>query len=188
MMVTKPNNIEAWAAIEEVCNESAVAVSMPHNTPFKTKLYNSGAMNHMSPFCEKFTSYWEIPLQAIITADKQVFYTIGIGDLKIEVPHGKSFTSVILREALHAPDMAMMIVLILYIMKLGNSVTFKKDLCTIKNAQGKMISTIRASASGLYKVKHHMTALAIVTNKCVMLFILHCHLGHVSINTLHSLI
>jgi hypothetical protein len=131
---TKPNDIGAWAAIEEVCHESAVAVSMPHNAPFETKLYDSGATNHMSPFCEKFTSYQEILPQLIITAHKWVFYVIGIGDLKIEVPHGKSSTPVILREALHAPNMAMMIVSILYITKLGNLVTFEKDLCTIKNA------------------------------------------------------
>jgi transposase InsO family protein len=142
----------------------------------------------MSPFREKFTSYQEILPRAIIVADKWVFYAIGVGDLRIEVPHGKSSTPVILRETLHAPDMAMTIVSISRITKLGNSVTFEKDTCTIKNKQGKTIGAIKASTSGLYKVEHGVTASAAVTTERVTLSALHRRLGHVSVDTLRTLV
>jgi gag-polypeptide of LTR copia-type len=105
--VAAEGDIEAWAVIEEMLEESVVAASVPRTVPQDAELYDSGATNHMSPFREKFTTYREIPPRAIIAADKRVFYTVGIGDLRIEVPHGKSFTPIILREALHTPDMAM---------------------------------------------------------------------------------
>jgi hypothetical protein len=119
----------------------------------------------MSPFQEKFTTYREIPPHVIIAANKWIFHTVGIGDLRIEVPHGKFSTPIILQEVLHTPDMAMTIVSISCITKLGNSVTFEKDLCTIKNTQGKTVGTICTNASRLYKVEHPVTVLATVTPK-----------------------
>jgi gag-polypeptide of LTR copia-type len=131
--VAKTNDIEAWAAIEELPDCSVATANVPWNVPINTELYDSGASTHMSPFREKFTMYQGIPPCVIITADKRIFHTTGIGDLRIEVPHRESSTSVILQEVLHAPDMAMTIVSISCITKLRNSVTFEKDLCTIKN-------------------------------------------------------
>jgi hypothetical protein len=90
------NDIEAWAAIEELPDYSAAAASVPRNAPIDAELYDSGASTHMSPFRAKFTTYREIPPRAIIAADKRMFYAIGIGDLRVEVPHGESSTSVIL--------------------------------------------------------------------------------------------
>jgi hypothetical protein len=165
MTAAEPNDIEAWAAIEEVSDHLVAAASTPRTATIDAELYDSGASTHMSPFREKFTTYREIVPCVIIAADKWVFYAIGVGDLKIEVPHGESSTSVILREVLHAPDMAMTIVSISRITKLGNSVTFEKESCTIKNAKGKVVGTIKANANGLYRVEHPVTASAAVTPK-----------------------
>jgi GAG-pre-integrase domain len=84
--------------------------------------------------------------------------------------------------------MAMTIVSISRITKLGKSVTFENNLCTIKNAQGETVGAICANASRLYRVEHSVTASAAVTHECVTLFTLHHRLGHVSTNTLCSLI
>jgi hypothetical protein len=74
------------------------------------ELYNSGASCHMSPFGKQFTNYKTIPLHLITTADKRVFYAVGMGDLKIEVPNGEFFTPIILKDILHASDMGITIV------------------------------------------------------------------------------
>jgi GAG-pre-integrase domain len=84
--------------------------------------------------------------------------------------------------------MAITIASISCITKLGKSVTFKNDLCTIKNMQGKTVGVIYANASGLYRVEHSVTASAAVTHECITLSMLHHHLGHISADTLHMLI
>lgn len=56
------------------------------------------------PSCNKFVSCITKSCRGpIVAADKRVFYAVGIGDLAIEVPHGKSPTPILLRETLHAP-------------------------------------------------------------------------------------
>ena len=60
-----------------------------------------------------------------------MFYVIGLGDLKIEVPNGMSPTSIILKDMFHAPDMGLTIVSINHITKAGYTVEFKDEFCVI---------------------------------------------------------
>src|SRR6266581_8006836 len=169
------NELGAWAAVEEVSAEEdqgdfVGAAGSPLVRPGRahdaaTKLYDSGASRHMSPFRDRFQTYQAIEPRAISAANKRIFYAIGTGDLRIEVPHGESSTPIILKDVLHAPEMGLTIVSIDRICKAGNSVMFKDDICTIKNKDNKVIGIIPASANRLYKVKHvHM---AMVALECV---------------------
>jgi len=132
----------------------------------------------MSPFRDRFQTYQAIEPHAISAANKRVFYAIGTGDLRIEVPHGKSSTPIILKDVLHAPEMELTIVSINQIYKAGNSVIFKDDTCTIKNKDNKVIGVIPASANGLYKVEHVHTAM--VALERVELATLHRRLCHIA--------
>ena len=51
-------------------------------------------------FGEHFANYHVILLHLIIAADKWIFYAVGTGDLRIEVPNGKSSTPIILKDVL----------------------------------------------------------------------------------------
>ena len=53
-----------------------------------------------------------------------------------EAPNGKSSTSVLLTDALHAPDVGSTIVSISHTAKSGCSVSFEGDSCKIKNQRG----------------------------------------------------
>jgi hypothetical protein len=58
-----------------------------------------------------------------MAADKRLFFANGIGDLRIRVPNGESsYTPVILRDALYAPEMALTVVSIGRIAKAGLTV------------------------------------------------------------------
>jgi hypothetical protein len=150
------------------------------------ELYDSGASRHMSPFRERFTSYQSIPPRAITTADKRTFYAIGTGDLQIEVPNGQSTTSVLLRDALHAPDMGVTIVSINRITRAGYTVSFEGDSCKIKNKRGHIIGTIPASSNGLYKVDRAYVAAVPIEH--ISLLALHRRLGHVATSTIRALV
>jgi hypothetical protein len=161
--------IEAWAAMEETQAEEddieiAAAAGSPSAQPERvhrtaTELYDSGASRHMSPFRDRFLNYQAIEPRAIAAANKGVFYAVGTGDLRIEVPHGECSTPILLKDVFHAPEMGLTIVSIDRICKAGNSVTFKDGTCTIKNKANKVIGVIPASANGLYKVVHAYAAI-----------------------------
>jgi hypothetical protein len=94
-----------WIVIKEAeADEDTEIVAAAGGSPARlgrvhdtaTKLYDSGASWHMSPFCEQFLTYQPIKPHPIIGADKSVFYAVGTGDLRIEVPNGESSTPIIL--------------------------------------------------------------------------------------------
>ena len=192
--------LEAWAAIEDVQepidepqpNDAAAAAgSIPVRTEqaspcTMTELYDSGASRHMSPFHDGFVLYKEIALHAIMAADKRVFYMIGTRDLEIEVPHGKSSTTVILKDVLHAPKMGTTIVSVNRIMKAGYVVTFKDNTCQIQNQSDKIIGIIPVSQNGLYKVEQVYAAAT--PDKCVDLAMLHCCLAHIAPDAIQKMV
>jgi hypothetical protein len=115
---------EAWAAIQDLQEPNAAA-----HAPLSVELYDSRVLCHMSPSRDCFKSYQEIALCVITAADKRVFYTVGIGDLEIEVPNGKSTTPILLKDVLHAPEMGTIIILVNRIAKASYSVIFKDNTC-----------------------------------------------------------
>ena len=181
-------------AVKEVCIEEGergqdyTIMAMGAHTAggVETKIYDSGASRHMMPFRNCFTSYRSIPPRAIKAADGRVFFAIGEGDLKVEVPNDKSTTPVLLRDTLHAPDMGLTIVSISRITGAGHTVSFEGKSYKMKNKAGVLIGKIPANASGLYKVEHAYTAVEPLEK--VDLPMLHRRLGYVADNTLRSLI
>ena len=187
-------DIEAWAAMTEIEWEgegddqqaaAAAASSARTSQGVESELYDSGASRHMSPFRHRFITYHPIDSLPITAADKRVFYAVGMGDLQIEVPNGESSSSVILKDVLHAPDMALTIVSIGRIARSGCAVIFEDDVCRIKRG-GKIIGVVPASANGLYRVDHLEMAGSATTD--VSLLSLHRRLGHISALAIRTLV
>ena len=137
----KKEDIEAWAAMVlpgvptkvAAAAGKAGAQAEPGTT---TKLFDSSASRHMSPFWSRFMNYKEIEPRPIQAADKRIFHAVGLGDLKIEVPKGTSFTPIILKDVFHALDMGLTIVSINRITRAGYLVKFKGEYCTIQDKAG----------------------------------------------------
>ncbi|KAF9223905.1 hypothetical protein BS17DRAFT_704885, partial [Gyrodon lividus] len=51
------------------------------------ELYNSGALQHLSPYKDHFVDLISIPPKPITAADKCTFNAIGQGSLHIEIPN-----------------------------------------------------------------------------------------------------
>src|SRR6266850_387777 len=190
---------EAWAAMEEVpvpaeasgtgvADAAATAVGRSpaqaeHGQPKPTtKLYNSGASRHMSPFGEHFINYRMILPCPITAADKRIFYAVGTRDLRIEVPNGKSSTPIILKDVLHALDMGITIVVINCITKAGYTVLFDHECCKIQDKNHKHVRNIPVSITRLYKVECVYTAA--LRPKCVDLAMLHRQLTHIALDAI----
>ena len=84
-------------------------------------------------------------------ADGCLLSAIGMGDLHIELPNGSGKMKAIFKNAVHAPEMAFMLIFISQLDKAGYSITFDKGMCTIKNPKAQTIATILHS-DGLYKI------------------------------------
>ncbi len=191
----KDADVEVWAVIEEAKESTVevprspvmVAEESPDIITVETKLYDSGASRHMSPFCNKFVTYQPIPPCPIVTADKHTFYAEGIGDLQIDVPNGEVLTPVLLKDTLHAPQIGLTVVSIGRIAKAGYSVSFEDNHCKIRKDQDRrVVGSIPTTGNGLYKVEHALMAGTAL--KQVNILTLHRRLGHVSLDTIRSLV
>ena len=78
---------------------------------------------------------------------------LGKGDVRIELPNGAKCTKTILKEAIHAPDMAFTLILVGQLDDAKCSATFSGGMCTIHNPSGCTMATIPC-ANGL----NHVTA------------------------------
>jgi hypothetical protein len=139
----------------------------------------------MSPLCDCFIAYQEIPLCPITVVDKRVFYMIGVGDVVIDIPNGESSTLIRLKDVLHALDMGATIVSISRIAKAGFLVCFEGQLCKIKDLHDIVIGVIPASDNGLYKVDRIYSA--VMAPKCVELATMHRCLGHIALDVIRTL-
>ena len=103
---------------------------------------DSGASHHYSPDCEKFENYWPISGQDILTADGHALKAVGIGDIHIELLNGMGHTKALLKDTIHAPEMAFTLISISQLDNANCLVTLAKAMCTIKDAKGHIMATI----------------------------------------------
>ena len=187
----KKEDIEAWAAMVLPGAPTEVAAAAgkacvqagPGTT---TELFDSGALRHMLPFRNCFMNYKEIKPRPIQAADKWIFHTVGLGDLKIEVPNGTSFTPIILKDVFHAPDMGLTIVSINCIARAGYSVKFKGKFCIIQDKAGARVGLIPANQNRLYKVDS--IYVATLSEEHVDLAMLHRRLAHIAPDAVRKLV
>ena len=191
------DDYESWALIEstsddedatfsEEITDTAASTTTSGDTPREAELYDSGASRHISPFRQRFTTYRPITPRPISTADKRIFYAVGIGDLHIEVPNGAKTTPILLKDTLHAPEIGLTVVSIGQIASSGHTVAFKGNECLIQNKKDIIIGKIPVSANGTYKVEHEYANAA--TLEQVDILTLHRRLGHISAEAIRNLI
>jgi hypothetical protein len=88
--VAKEDHIKVVAAAES----SLAQPEWVHGTTIE--LYDSGASRHILPSRNCFMTYQLILSIPIRGANRSVFYTVGTGNLRIEVSDGESSTPIIL--------------------------------------------------------------------------------------------
>jgi hypothetical protein len=151
---------ESWTAIkvidveDDIATTAAVVTSAAcPNKRVYTVLYDSGASRHMTLHQEHFVTSQQIDPHPIMAADKGVFYTIGQGDIYIQVLNEDKAMEVILQDTLHTLEMGLMVISVRCIANAGHTVAFEGNICKIKNKSGDIIGSIPAGPNGLYKVK-----------------------------------
>jgi len=112
---------------------------------------DSLANRHYCPDRSKFRNYHPIKGTDITTVDGRRLKAVGIGDVYIQLPNGSGHTKSLLRNTIHAPDMAFTLISVSKLDEAKFSVSFDKGICTIKNPTGVMMAKIPC-ADGLYQI------------------------------------
>ena len=154
---------------------------------YRGAIIDSGATSHFCPDRSKFTSYTSIEPQSIHTADSSSVSAIGRGNVSIDLPLGKTHTTVTLKDALYAPKMAFTLIATNQIAAAGLAVHFEDKICKILSPGPKrsVIAEI-PQVDGLYTIaarhRHH----AAVARSKFTVGELHRVLGHVSQSAIKS--
>src|SRR3979490_1212196 len=116
----------------------------------------------------------------INTMDKTIFQAIGIGNMRVGIPNGKTTTYITLRDMLYCPDLGFTLVSLARCDVASYSVLLKDQRCLIQDMKGMVIGQVPLS-NGLYKVEHRSTAAVVnVARKPLTMDELHHQMGHIS--------
>ena len=135
------------------CTSDYIEVANALNVP-KSRLgacIDSGTSRHYSPNRDAFINYSPISNTTITTADSRKLKVLGKGDVRIELLNSTKCTKTILKEAIHAPDMAFTLISVGRLDDAKCSTAFSGGMCTIRNPSGHTMVTIPC-ANGLYCV------------------------------------
>jgi hypothetical protein len=116
-------------------------------------IMDSGVTLHFCPDRAKFFNFVSIEPQKVHTADRSTLNTIRRGDVKLDLPLGDEWTTVMLKNALYAPTMAFTLISTPHITTAGLAVLFEGCMCKIlsKGPNHTIIAEI-PQVEGLYSV------------------------------------
>ena len=146
----------------------------PGQYPYmQAELYDSGCTQHVSPFCEDFTNFMEIPLKTFHAANKQSFSATKRGEMVINIPIGVNFSKLQLTEVLYSPEVGCTLISIGKLDEKGFSAAFSGGKCTIHGPDGECVGEVPKSGKGLYKVQHETDEEANSAKEILTLDMLH---------------
>src|ERR1700742_1730683 len=153
----------------------------------ESDLYDSGASRHMTPFRHRLTNYTSIQSKPITAADKRIFHATGKGDMRIDLPNGKTMTKILLRNVLYAPDMGLSIISISRLAAAGYAALFRANFCRVFDQKQKLIGQVQVTPNGLYRMDYDTSAsVAAVSGNAITLEEFHARMGHISMEAVRS--
>ena len=150
------------------------------------ELYDSGCTNHISPYQSQFENFEQTSPRSFKAANKQMFSTIGKGDLVIDVPNGDTFTKLRLTDVQYSPNVAYTLGSIGRLDDEGYTAKFGKGKCVLEGPDGEKIGEVLRTMRKAYKVEHEEMANA--AEETLTLDRLHCRMGHVSTQVIRDLV
>ena len=110
---------------------------------------DSGMSCHFSPDKSKFTNYHPLENRHVTTADGHTFRALGMSDVKIDLPNGASYSTVILKDSVYVPDLTFTLISISRLNLARCSALFEDGKCIILYPDGRMMATLPLS-NGIY--------------------------------------
>ena len=118
------------------------------------KLYDSGCMNHISLYKDRFKNFKDIAPRHFRAMNKQSFSTVGKGDMVIDVTNGPETFQLHLKNILYLPEVNYMLVSIGHLDESSFTVTFGGGKCVLHGQDGVKVREVLRKLSKIYKVEH----------------------------------
>jgi len=154
------------------------------------ELYDSGCMQHISPYLSDFKNFSEIPPKMFHAANKQSFSTTGKGEMIIDIPDGADSSQLCLTEVLYSPKVGYTLISIGKLDDHSFSTTFSGGKCLIQGPASSQVGEVLKDKCGLYCVQHEhklKEANAIVA-ETLTLDKFHHHMDHISTKITQKLV
>ncbi len=106
-------------------------------------IFDSGAMQHMTPSHHQLMNYIAIKPRGMMAVDRKKFEVLGKGDMHITIPNGKNqIMKVLVKDVLHAPNLGVTLLSVGCITQAGYSLDFKDEECCIFDKKHHQIGSI----------------------------------------------
>ena len=181
---------EELVEMAELGDTSGVALVALNSTAPKglVELYDSGCLNHISPYCNHFENFETIIPRKFHAANQQTFSTTSIGELVVDIPSGDShFCKLRLLGVQYSPEIGFTLVLIGQLDENGFSALFGGRKCVIQGPDGKKVGEVLRASWKVYRVEH-VDGEAGTAEKVLLLDRFHHCMGHISFKTAKTLV
>ena len=152
---------------------------------------DSGAIEHMTPHKGHFIEYNKLSTsKSVITANGDVIQAIGSGIIQVDTPlPNDTETNIIMRDALHVPELSTGLISVVKLTSSGASVVFKDDSCDVLAQNGnQMLHSVKQR--GQYPLQLLLKRANLVTSSSYnddTLKLWHRRLGHIGCDALKRL-
>lgn len=175
---------EELPVLEAIYFNATINLSEGH---VQAELFDSGCTCHISPYCDQFTNFIDIPPKQFHAANKQNFSAPGMGDLTIDLPNGTDTpTKLHLTEVLYSPEVGFTLISVGKLDEAGFKVAIGEGKCVIEDPEGGKVGEIPRDDFGLYHTIHKPGLAHVVES--VTLEQLHRWMGHISVDTAKKLV
>lgn len=176
----KNSNEKAKANIAE--EENAFSAFLCGNKTDQQVWYlDSGASNHMTPFENLLNNKKTTNVNNIMTANNAKMQPKYAGDAVLKLNE----SDVVIRDILHVPELAVNLLSINKIAERGNTITFNKNGCIVKNSRNEIIINCKPE-NGVYKVKQGNGMCNVAKGK-ENAIIWHRRLGHMNVQSMKKM-
>jgi hypothetical protein len=171
----------------DTSGEAFVVAEAVESSGIIAELYDSGCTNHISPYRDRFENFERTSPRSFKAANKEMFSTIGKGDLVIDIPNNDSFTKLRLTDVQYSPNVAYTLVSIGRLDEEGFTATFGHGKCVLHGPDEEKVGEVKRTARKAYKVEHE-EGIANVAEETLTLDQLHRRMGHASIQVIRDLV
>jgi hypothetical protein len=172
-----PELDQKHALAESVGSTQAIITAIEEAKSAHIELYNSGAMRHLSPYREDFTTYRALePPLYLNAANKQQFLAVGTGSMVIHAPLGAASSEITLENVLYTPAVGYTLISLSALDSLGYHMSIDAGHLEITSPASSVIVRILRTACGLYRISHEEGSYAV---EVISIMELHCRMGHI---------
>lgn len=149
-------------------------------------LVDSGATEHMCHVRSLFNEYYPVVGKTVRLANGEVVKVAGQGTVELRANVGDKTHTLVLRDVLFVPDLAVALISVSRLMRLGYTAKFGKEECEVIAENGKIVALAQVQRGGIYQLQGPIenTAMVAASTKNALWHHRLGHLPHASIKML----